>query len=259
MSRRRNFRDRDPADTPAESDLGWRGRLAFRKPERYFLWRGEQVSRLEGLSDAVFGFALTLLVVSTEVPRTFDGLARVLREFPAFVVCFALLMLFWNEHYRFFRRYGLEDWLTRALNYIILLFVVFSVYPLKFLFSSVFSGHATEAFGTTANAEFVYRIYGGGFAAVWGAFALLTWHALRLRATLRLTEVEVLLTKLELRGYLIHIAVCALSIGLTFAPVSLAVPGLTYFLLGPLLAWNGFWHGNRVRKLMARDATPLAA
>ena len=29
-----------------------------------FRWRGGDVSRLEGFSDAVFGFALTLLVVS---------------------------------------------------------------------------------------------------------------------------------------------------------------------------------------------------
>ena len=30
---------------------------------------GREVSRLEGFSDAVFGFALTLLVVSLEVPE----------------------------------------------------------------------------------------------------------------------------------------------------------------------------------------------
>ena len=30
-----------------------------------------EITRLEGSSDAVFGFALTLLVVSLEVPRTY--------------------------------------------------------------------------------------------------------------------------------------------------------------------------------------------
>jgi hypothetical protein len=29
-----------------------------------FRWRGHEISRVEGLSDAVFGFAVTLLVVS---------------------------------------------------------------------------------------------------------------------------------------------------------------------------------------------------
>ena len=33
-----------------------------------FRWRSREISRLEGLSDAVFGFAITLLIVSLEVP-----------------------------------------------------------------------------------------------------------------------------------------------------------------------------------------------
>jgi len=39
-----------------------------------FRWRSHEISRIEGLSDAVFGFAITLLVVALEVPQTFDEL-----------------------------------------------------------------------------------------------------------------------------------------------------------------------------------------
>ena len=35
-----------------------------------FRWRGHEVSRIEALNDAVFAFAITLLVVSLEVPKT---------------------------------------------------------------------------------------------------------------------------------------------------------------------------------------------
>ena len=37
----------------------------------HFRWRGGAVSRIEGSSDCVFGFAITLLVVSLGVPSTF--------------------------------------------------------------------------------------------------------------------------------------------------------------------------------------------
>lgn len=52
--------------------------------------RGREVSRIEGFSDAVFGFALTLLVVSLEVPESFDGLKQILGGFVPFAITFAL-------------------------------------------------------------------------------------------------------------------------------------------------------------------------
>ena len=63
-------------------------------------WRGGQVTRLEALTDAVFGFAITLLVVSLDVPKTFDGLMVLMKGFIPFAASFALLILVWTYHYR---------------------------------------------------------------------------------------------------------------------------------------------------------------
>ena len=71
-----------------------------------FRLRGGQVTRLESFSDAVFGFALTLLVVSLDVPKTFPDLMATVRGFPAFALCFLFLTLLWNGHYRYCRRIG---------------------------------------------------------------------------------------------------------------------------------------------------------
>ena len=92
-----------------------------------FRWRGGDISRLEGLSDAVFAFAVTLLVVSLEVPETFDELLHVLRGFFAFAVCFAILFWVWFDHYRFFRRYGLADGYTTTLTGVLLFIVLFGL------------------------------------------------------------------------------------------------------------------------------------
>ncbi len=236
----------------------WREQLPGRGPEKHFRWRGREASRLEGFADAVFAFAVTLLIVALEVPHTYAGLMDAIRGFPAFVACFALLMVFWNSHYRFFRRYGLQDDYTRLLNHAILLMVLFSVYPLKFLFSAWLTGmfggtgHAA-AIGTLGELQTIYRIYGLGLASIWTLYALLERHALGLRDALQLSPAEVILARATFRGFLLNIGVCALSILLSCVSDSQVAPGYVYILLGPLLTANGLWHRRRVRALAERS------
>jgi uncharacterized membrane protein len=112
-----------------------RKRLIQRRAgEEGFSWRGEEVLRIESFSDAVFAFAVTLLVVSLEVPRTFDELISTMQGFFAFAICFWLLLAVWFEHYKFFRRYGTSDYYTMRLSAVLLFIVLFYVYFLKFLF-----------------------------------------------------------------------------------------------------------------------------
>ena len=78
-------------------------------PGRMASERRSETSRLEGFSDAVFAFALTLLVVSLQVPSSYDELVHTLRSFVAFAPSFAALIWIWYLHREFFRRYGLGD------------------------------------------------------------------------------------------------------------------------------------------------------
>ena len=84
--------------------------------ENEFNWRGGEVSRLESLVDAVFAIAVTLLIVSRDVPKTFDEFLTVMWSFVGFAVTFSFLFMIWKEHYLFHRRFGLEDRTTIFLN-----------------------------------------------------------------------------------------------------------------------------------------------
>ena len=100
--------------------------------------RNHEIQRIETFSDGVFAFAVTLLIVSLEVPKSFEELLITMRGFFAFGISFLILVMIWNEQHRFFRSYGLEDSWTLTLNGTLLFLVLFYVYPLKFRFSLMF-------------------------------------------------------------------------------------------------------------------------
>jgi hypothetical protein len=225
-----------------------------------FRWRGTHVTRMESFTDAVFGFAVTLLVVALEVPRSFDGLIDVMRGFPAFVICFALLMLFWNAHYRYHRRYGLDDMFSRFITMAILVLVLFFVYPLKFLFTLLTSAVVGLDIDDVARLEggyqvrTLYLIYGLGLAGIWGLFASLDIHAWRRRESLKLDRSERLHTRSTLIEHCVQMGICLLSVALALFTSSNALPGFVYFLIGPLLTINGWWHGRKIRAQAAIPA-----
>lgn len=231
-----------------------------------FRWRGGEVSRIEGFTDAVLAFAVTLLVVSLEVPKTMSELMEVMRGFFAFAVCFAVLMDVWYNHYLFFRRYGLQDIYSIFLNAVLIFVVLFYVYPLKFLFTAVFQslfgwGHVDvtpdpDRNVTGAQVTTLFLIYNSGYIAVFGAFALLYAHALKLARVLELNALEILATRERMYAYFANISVAVLSIAIILigGPRYSGMAGIIYFLIGPLRAIVGTRFGREHRRLKAAMA-----
>jgi uncharacterized membrane protein len=271
-----------------------RDHLVKAHPERdgAFRWRGDGVSRIEGLSDAVFGFAITLLVVSLGVPQTYAELTRMIAGFPAFAATFALLVLVWAAQYRFFRRYGLEDARTIRLNVVLLCLVVFFVYPLKFLFTTfialwlgplgyvldvpVLMAQSRAAQRALSPSEWpaVMAVFSAAHVAMYAVFALLHRHALRCADQLELDALEVLETRRTIVEHLVQMGIAVASVAVTFTvayglglPPSFAgvmggppgfaalVGGFVYALTGPVMVLvSRAFRPRRAALLAARAA-----
>jgi uncharacterized membrane protein len=209
---------------------------------------------MEGFADAVFAFALTLLVVSLEVPNTFDELLATMRGFFAFALSGWLLYSVWFDHYMFFRRYGLQDALTMHLSSVLLFVVLFYVYPLKFLFTALMDellGFSTQVGNSTGDVVETIRagqwslllvLFGVGFVVVQLVFFLLYWRAYALRDILKLDAYEASITRQEIQGYLL-----LAGVGLTSIVVALlggveasSWAGWVYLLIWPLMRINGY-------------------
>ena len=223
--------------------------------------RNREISRLEAFSDAVFGFALTMLVVSVEVPKDYEALIQRMYGFPAFACCFALLVWIWYEHNVFFRRYGLQDGGTIVLNSALLFVVLLYVYPLKFMFDSLFAQwlprtNAPERMQLSelANAAAIYSI---GFIVIFVLFALLHRRALLRREELALSELEVFDARTSIGHHLISASVGGVSLAIaSIAPLRFApIAPTAFWLMGPAHWAYGARSGNKRRLLLDRLAT----
>ena len=221
-----------------------------------FRWRSHEITRIEGFSDAVFGFAITLLIVSLEVPRTSTELLETMRGFGAFVVTFGMLASMWYAQYLFFRRYGLEDRVTVILNLVLLFTVLFFVFPLKFLFgimlgdptmrhAKVMTAHGLQPAVLPEHRSLIFLIFGLGFAAVFLVFNLLYRRAWDQREKLGLNEFEQFETR-----YVIRRTLLAIMIGVSYClmafiqllpaktrPQRLVTVGVNLLMLGVFIAF----------------------
>lgn len=221
-----------------------------------FRERGREVTRAEAFFDAAFAFAVTLLVVSLEVPRDYAELMDALRGVPALAACFIVLFQIWYAHYRFCRRYGLSDVGTLVLDGLLVFIVLVYVYPLKYL--ALAAMEALTGFGPlqgrplAARLPFerideLFMLYGVGFAAVWTILAVLVGRALARRERLGLNAVELCDTLHSICRYagMAGIGVLSCMLAWVLPGRSVVLAGWAYALIAVEEFCLGWYFGYR--------------
>ncbi len=224
--------------------------------------RDFEIQRIETFSDGVFAFAITLLIVSLEVPKTFEDLQTSMRGFFPFAISFAVLISIWAEQHRFFRKYGMEDGLTIVLNSTLLFIVLFYTYPLKFLFTLMFSD---QIYGpnkspmriTGHQVPTLMMIYALGFIAIYFIFFLLHLNAYRKSKKLGFTLLKKFDCKTDMFKEIIMVSagVCSLILSLLLKDEKSGYAGNAYMLIFPALT-TFFIFRKRIRKKIFPHTAP---
>ena len=209
--------------------------------------RGEEQTRVETLSDAVFALAVTLLVLSSTVPTNFKELVDSFDNIIPFGICITLLMIIWYQHYIFFIRYGFKDVKIVAMNTLLLFLTLIYVYPLKFLFTILYKINVgmftsdkeliNEVFQKTISVQdtsTLMVVYGMGAATVFIVLGIMYMIALNRSKALELTPLEIFHTKTNMYNNWIMAAIPLLStlVAMFSGPNGFFFAGITYWLYG---------------------------
>ena len=250
-----------------------------------YTMRRDEPTRIEGFSDAVFGFSLTLLAFSLEVPSSVEELRTLaVAQLVPTLAAFALMCWIWAEHNSFFRQFGLQDPVTVILNCALLFLVVFYTYPLKFMavflwgmIANAFgwdgilsalagSGSLTLTQGSRTDVTALMLIYHVGFIALFAIFALLYRHALRQKDVLALDAVELFEARAGQRVHVISVTVGLAAMAvftLLYIPGStrgmVGLSGMVDMLMGPAHGWHGARYARARAKLIAARETANTA
>lgn len=205
-----------------------------------FRLRGQEMTRIETFTDAAFAFAVTLLVVSIDaVPSSYAELIGALHGLPAFGMSFLLLMVFWYGHWKWSRRFGLEDLSSIVLSCVLVFAVLSYVYPLKYLMSLSTSWLSGGTITTTATLDSmeelhgIFAVYGFGFAGMSLVVSLLNAHGWRKREELALSPRERIVTRAEVGVWLIlaGVGLASALVAVLLPASAVAWPGWIYMVL----------------------------
>jgi len=191
------------------------------------------LGRLLALSDGVFAFAMTLLVVQLLVPQLGPGQVgqlgtKLLDQVPSYVsylISFAVISIYWYSHHRLFRYVRRWDVWLIALNLGALLFVAVMPFP-------------TAIMGRYGDQTLAVVIYAATLGTTGLFIWLIWWHGIRRQLFARSLEQHAA-RQFRWRAFLTP-AVFFLSI-----PVAFWQPRVAQFSWG--LIWIGIYVLSRPR------------
>lgn len=245
----------------AQENIWTERQLAQLQVKGDFRLRGLEMTRLETFADAAFAFAVTMLVISIDtIPGNLSELIEALKGAPAFAASFATIMSFWSGHNRWSRHYGLEDGITIFLTLCLIFIVLLFLYPLKLVFSALFSwvtgGWIPSQFEISSQREMadLFIVYGLGFAAIALIIALLDARAWSKRMNLHLDDAEQLRTREDIITWTLMCGTGALSAMFAWiTPAGIGVyAGFIYFILPISMPILAIRYDRRVRALQPR-------
>lgn len=191
----------------------------IRKHDTRINYRGSNASRIDNLSDSVFGIAITLLIFNLANPNSFSDLLTFTKTLPAFLISISFLVLIWYEHLRFSEVYTLNDTYLTILNTIFIALIVFYVYPLRFLtlfLTNFFFNTSIDIKIYGDQVPFLMIYYGFIVFALYFILYLFYKRAIKLKLILILNEFEVFYTNAQITRLRFMFIVPILSVILTY-------------------------------------------
>lgn len=219
--------------------------IKIRGDKNFTTWRGGDVSRLETLTDAVFAIAITLLIVSNDVPKDYAHFKSVMWSFFGFGVTFFGLIAIWYNTFKFHRRFGLEDGYIVFLTTLLIFVVLFYIYPLKFMAQIVINQMILQnSFNIEFDIGFVgnidiphlFIVYGMGVFFIWLILGLMYLHAYNKRDILELDQNELLITTDTIVANFTLLLIPMLSILFVVLNIEY-VSGWIYCAISPLISF----------------------
>jgi uncharacterized membrane protein len=195
-------------------------------------------NRLESLSDAVFAFAATLMVVNIGTSTTLISIEKDLPNFLSFAVSFFAMMMIWKVHYNFFRRTKYIDNVIITFNMVLLFMILLYIFPIKSLLITGFGDNRINV----DDFSNIFQLYSAGFSFIFLSITLMYFRAFKKDKDSK----EPLKLLFYARHFLIFVLVGCISFILAKLQIWLkfGFPGIIYGVLGPLC----YFHSKNFHK-----------